>query len=204
MLSCVWLFATLWTLAPQVPLFMGFSRQEYLSKSHTYWLLLLFFFFFHWPQSKSAKIIVHWSCTSTMSHLIHCCIPLPWNTRLSSVHSVVSNSLQPHESQHARPPCPSPTPGVHSVSHPSSQWCHPAISASVVLFSSCPQYLPASESEFRNGGNHFISFIKIFNLLHVLTFLLISLRSVGPAGNSLIEILSYLHIKINLLSDTKM
>ena len=88
MLSCVWLFATLWTLAPQVPLFMGFSRQEYLSKSHTYWLLLLFFFFFHWPQSKSAKIIVHWSCTSTMSHLIHCCIPLPWNTRLSSVQSL--------------------------------------------------------------------------------------------------------------------
>ena len=49
--------------------------------------------------------------------------------------SVVSNSLQPHESQHARPPCPSPTPGVHSNSHPSSQWCHPAISSSVVLFS---------------------------------------------------------------------
>ena len=45
--------------------------------------------------------------------------------------SVVSNSLWPHESQHARPPCPSPTPGVHSDSHPSSQWCHPAISSSV-------------------------------------------------------------------------
>ena len=60
--------------------------------------------------------------------------------------SVVSNSLQPHESQHARPPCPSPTPGVHSDSRPSSQWCHPAISSSVVPFSSCPQSLPASES----------------------------------------------------------
>ena len=60
--------------------------------------------------------------------------------------SVVSDSLQLHESQHARPPCPSPTPGVHSDSHPSSQWCHPAISCSVVPFSFCPQTLPASES----------------------------------------------------------
>jgi len=60
--------------------------------------------------------------------------------------SVVSDSLRPHESQHARPPCPSPTPGVHSDSHPSSQWCHPAISSSVVPFSSCPQSLPASVS----------------------------------------------------------
>ena len=61
-------------------------------------------------------------------------------------HSVVSDSLWPHESQHARPPCPSPTPGVHSDSRPSSQWCHPAISCSVIPFSSCPQSLPASES----------------------------------------------------------
>ena len=61
-------------------------------------------------------------------------------------HSVVSNSLRPHELQHARLPCPSPTPGVHSDSHPSGWWCHPAISSSVVPFSSCPQSLPASES----------------------------------------------------------
>ena len=60
--------------------------------------------------------------------------------------SVVSNSLQLHESQHARPPCPSPSPGVHSDSRPSSWWCHPAISSSVIPFSSCPQSLPASES----------------------------------------------------------
>ena len=58
----------------------------------------------------------------------------------------MSNSLQPHESQHTRPPCPSPTPGVHSNSCPSSHWCHPAISSSVIPFSSCPQSLPASES----------------------------------------------------------
>ena len=71
--------------------------------------------------------------------------------------SVVSNSLWPHESQRTRPPCPLPTPGVHSDSHPLSQWCHPAISSSVVPFSSCPQSLPASQSfpmsqPFARGG----------------------------------------------------
>ena len=60
--------------------------------------------------------------------------------------SVVSDSLRPHESQHARPPCPSPTTRVHSDSRPSSQWCHPASSSFVVPFSSFPQSLPASES----------------------------------------------------------
>ena len=73
---------------------------------------------------------------------------LSWHI-FSSVHFsrlVVSDSLWPHESQHARPPCPSPTPRVHSDSCPLSQCCHPAISSSVVPFSSCPQSLPASES----------------------------------------------------------
>ena len=60
--------------------------------------------------------------------------------------SVVSDSLRPHESQHNRPPCPSPTPGVHSDSRPLSQWCHPDISSSVVPFSSTPHSLPSSES----------------------------------------------------------
>ena len=61
-------------------------------------------------------------------------------------HSVVSNSLRPHELQHARLPCPSPTPRVHLDSCASSRWCHPAISFSVIPFSSCLQSLPASES----------------------------------------------------------
>ena len=61
-------------------------------------------------------------------------------------HSVMSDSLRPHESQHARPPCPSPTPGVYSNSCPLSWRYHPAISSSVVPFSSCPQFLPASGS----------------------------------------------------------
>ena len=68
---------------------------------------------------------------------------------ISSVHfsrSVVSDSLRPHELQHARPPCLSPTPGVHSDSCPLSQWWHPAISSSVVPFSSCPQSFPAGIS----------------------------------------------------------
>ena len=60
--------------------------------------------------------------------------------------SVISDSLWPHELQHARPPCPSLTPRVHSNTHQLRQWCHPAISSSVVLFSSCPQSLPASET----------------------------------------------------------
>ena len=60
--------------------------------------------------------------------------------------SVMSNSLRAHRLQHARPPCPSPIPRVHSNSCPSSRWCHPTISSSVVPFSSCPQSLPASES----------------------------------------------------------
>ena len=79
--------------------------------------------------------------------------PLGWTGRVSlqssSVqfsHSVMSDSLQPHESQHTSPPCPSPTPGVHSDSRPSSAWCHPAISSSVIPFSSWPQSLPASGS----------------------------------------------------------
>ena len=70
-------------------------------------------------------------------------------TQFSSVHfscSVVSESSWPHELQHARPPCPLPTPGVYSNSCPSSQWCHPAISSSVVPFSSHPRSLPASGS----------------------------------------------------------
>ena len=60
--------------------------------------------------------------------------------------SVVSDSLQPHESQHTRTPCPSPTPRVHSNSCPLSRWFHPAISSSVIPFPSCPQSLPASGS----------------------------------------------------------
>ena len=72
-------------------------------------------------------------------------------------YSVVSDSLWPHELQHTRPPCPSPTPRVHPNPCPLSRWCHPAISSSVIHFSSCPQSVPASGSFprsqfFASGG----------------------------------------------------
>ena len=107
------------------------------------------------------------ACKGLLSKVFYCDLTREWNhfwipsggsdlpetllltVILASVqfsHSVVSDSLRSHELQHARPPCPSPTPRVHPNSHPSSRWCHPAISSSVVPFSSCPQSLPASES----------------------------------------------------------
>ena len=74
-------------------------------------------------------------------------------------HSVVSDSLQPHELQQARPPCPPPTLGVHPTSCPSSRWCHPAISSSVVPFFSCPQSFPARDHSvvFEIASNYCIS-----------------------------------------------
>ena len=79
-----------------------------------------------------------------------------WLSSVQFNHLVVSDSLQPHGLQHARPPCPSPTPGVYPNSCPLSQWCHPAISSSVVPFSSYLQSFPASGSfpvsQFFNSG----------------------------------------------------
>ena len=68
--------------------------------------------------------------------------------------SVVSDSLRPHELQHARPPCPSPAPEVYSNSCPSGQWCHPTISSSVIPFSSCPQSFPALGSFAMKLAHH--------------------------------------------------
>ena len=89
--------------------------------------------------------------TCDEQNLSHQLLPLPTDPGITIrsdqiSHSVVSDSLRPHESQHARPLCPSPTSGVHWDSRPSSQWYHPAISSSVIPFLSCPQSLPASES----------------------------------------------------------
>ena len=92
-------------------------------------------------------LLCQWNVTGLLSlmhfllYLWKMCLFFSSVQLLSRVHS-----LRPHESQHARPPCPSPSPGVYSNSHPSSLWCHPSISSSVVPFSSCPQSLPASES----------------------------------------------------------
>ena len=84
-------------------------------------------------QTYSYKINKLWGCN------------LHGSVQFSSV-AQSCPTLRPNQSQHTRPPCPSPTPGVHSNSRPSSRWCHPAISSSVVPFSSCLQSLPASES----------------------------------------------------------
>ena len=141
--SCVWLFVTLWTVACQAPLSIGFSRQEY------------------WsglpcpppedlpnPGIEPASLMFPalaggFSATSTTLLLLSC--------------SVVSDPMWSHGLQHARPPCPSPSPGVCSNSCPLSRWCHPAISSSVVSFSSCLQSFPASWSFpvsqlFASGG----------------------------------------------------
>ena len=69
-----------------------------------------------------------------------------WQTSVQFSRSVMSDSLWPHGLQHARPPCPSPTPRACSNPCPLSQWCHPTISSSVIPFSSCPQSFPASGS----------------------------------------------------------
>ena len=93
-------------------------------------------------------------------------VPLPSPLISFSVQfsrSVVSDSLQPHESQYARPLCPSSTPRVHTNSRPSSRWCHPAISSSVILFSSFPQSLPASES-FPMNSSHEVAKVLEFQL----------------------------------------
>ena len=80
-------------------------------------------------------------------------------TSVQFSHSVMSDSLQPHEPQHARPPCPSLTPGVYPNSYPLSQWCHPTISSYVIPFSSCPQSFPSWGSFqmsqlFSSGGQN--------------------------------------------------
>ena len=107
------------------------------------------------PRSSSS---FSWRIRSRNQNLIARCAHCYWNEFLSSVefsHSVVS--LWPHELQHARPPCPSPAPGVHPNPCPSSRWCHSTISSSVIPFSSCPQYFPAAGSFpvsqlFASGG----------------------------------------------------
>ena len=80
--------------------------------------------------------------------------------------SVLSDSLRPHELQHARPPCPSPTPRVYLNPCPSSRWCHPTISYSVVPLSSCPQSLPASGSFQMSQLSHQVAKVLEFQLQH--------------------------------------
>ena len=112
----------------------------------------------HLLQHHSSKGSILWCSAFFIFQLSH--QYMTTRKTISSVQFIcsdVSDSLWPHESQHARPPCPSPTLRVHSDSHPSSQWCHPAISSSVVPFSSWLRSLPASEffpmSQLFTGGS---------------------------------------------------
>ena len=83
-------------------------------------------------------------------------------------HLVVSDSLRPHEPQHTRPPCPSPTPGVYPNPCPSSRWCHPTISSSVIPFSSCPPSFPASRSFQMSQLSHQMAKVLKFQFKSVL------------------------------------
>ena len=104
------------------------------------------------PTQKATRILIVYEAITSEALRDHCYRIWPrlfhgsYTTSVQFSHSVVSDSLRPHESQHARPPCTSPKPGVHSNSCPSRRWCHPAISSSAILFSSWPQSLPASKS----------------------------------------------------------
>ena len=120
-------FATPWTVGLQASLSIGFPRQEYWSR-------------FLFPSPGNLPVPTQ---GSNLQLQVNAFISEP---SVQSSRSVTSDSLRPHESQHTRPPCPSPTPGVYSNSCTSSWSCHPAISSSVVPFSSCPQSLPASGS----------------------------------------------------------
>ena len=115
------------------------ANAMYLDRENKVFQQLMLEQLYIYMQNKEPQLItIHSSC-----HIQKLTLKIP---SVQFSHSVVSHSLQPHESQHARPPCPSPSPRVHSNSCPSSWWCHPAISSSVVPFSSCPQSLPASGS----------------------------------------------------------
>ena len=150
-LSRVRLLATPWTAAYQDPLSMGFSRQEHWSgvplpsplvtiERPYCWFLT--FSSSSWWLFADKKFVDRYECYEKLT---------------SSVQSFVSDSLWPHEPQHARPLCPSPTPRVYPNPCPLSQWCHPTISSSIIPFFSCPQSFPASGSFpmsllFTSGG----------------------------------------------------
>ena len=145
--SRVQLFATLWTVDHQAPLSMGFSRQEYwtglpcpppgdLPDPEIEPLSLM-------SPALAGGLFSTSATWEALNHSLPQLKPLQFS-QLS--HSLMSDSLQPHEPQNTRPPCLSPTPGIHPNPCPLSQWCHPTISSSVVPFSSCPQSFSASGS----------------------------------------------------------
>ena len=160
-LSHVRLFVIPWTVAYHAPPFMEFSRQEY-------WKWVAISRGSSRPKDQTQvsciadRCFTIWATREALmtnrKFLLKCVLDCSYS--LSSIQfsdSVMSDSLQPHELQHARPPCPSPTPGAYPNSCPLSQRCHPTISSSVVPFSFCPQSFPALGSFqmsqfFASGG----------------------------------------------------
>ena len=127
--------------------------KNYLSFSSIWWNIKFPKYCKLYNNIKIYKIKARWPryLSEQLESLTHICPSVQFS------HSVLSNSLWPHELQHTRPPCPSPTPRVHQNPCPLSRWCHPTISSSVVPFSSCPQSFPASGSFqmsqlFASGG----------------------------------------------------
>ena len=134
----------------QSPHKLGMKTKWYDNSGYIYGILRLLL------RAKGIFFIFHW-CTAALQCYANFCCTTKWTSYQFSSVAQSCPTLWPHESQHARPPCPLPTSGVHSDSRPLSQWCHLAISSSVVPFSSCPQSLPASESFpmselFASGG----------------------------------------------------
>ena len=157
-LSHVWLFGTPWTAARQASLSITNSQsllklmsiESVMPSNHLILCcpLLLPPSIFTSIRVFSSESVLH------IMAVLNCCKGF-WVLVLN--HSVISDFLQPHEPQHARPPCPSPTPRVQPNPCPLNRWCHPTISSSVTSFSSCPQSLPASGSFpksqlFASGG----------------------------------------------------
>ena len=129
--SRVWLFVTPWTVTSQAPLSMGFFRQKYWSGES-----------FLSPGDLPNPGVEPWSPVLQADALPFQPGNIQNRSSVQFSHSVMSHSLRPHELQHTRPPCPSPTPGACSSSCPSNQWCHPTISSSVIPFSFCLQSFP--------------------------------------------------------------
>ena len=133
------------TLCNPMDYLPGFSVHEILQAIILEWLAFLFSRGSSWPR-VSYFTGRFFTIRGTREALDKSSYVLNTSVSVQFSRSVMFDSLWPHESQHARPPCPSPTPGVYPNSRPLSRWCHPAISSSVVPFSSCPQSLPASGS----------------------------------------------------------
>ena len=155
--SHVQLFATPWTVACQAPLSTGFSRQEYWNG-----LPCPPPGDFPYPGIEPMSPVL--KADSLL--LSYREAPISPSVHFSSVAQSCPNSLQPHESQHARPPCSSPSPGVHPDLCALSWWCHPAISSSVVSSSSCP--IPSQHQSLFQWVNssHKVAKVLEFQLQH--------------------------------------